>query len=140
MKLNLWYKKISIFVLAGIAYGAGIFLSNQAWGVNNAVDVERPLIALGQLLAITGITILFSNKDMFHRWLIFTAIYIPIAVALDFVLFPTPIGLGFMITAILPRTTGIPLFGGLYTLLTICFVSVSWLVLWIRRRRHKRNK
>ena len=130
--MNLWYKKSLIFILAGISYCAGFFFSNPArFGfcsgtqsssyicrVLGAINIGWSLIALGQVLAVLAITLLFANAATFHKWLKFSVFYIPIATALTFWMYPTYTPLG----ALVPLSQGVYLFGNLFALITLGIV------------------
>lgn len=134
--MTLKYKKILVFVLAGITYGAGFFFSNPArFGfcsgsesgsyicrVPGAVNIGWPLIALGQMLAIIAVILLLANAETFRKWLKVSAFYIPVAVLLVYWIYP----LRFPPGPVVPASQGVYPFGWLYVIITAGIVLVSW--------------
>jgi uncharacterized membrane protein len=150
MKLNLWHKKISIFVLAGIAYLVGQYFRG-VWFLGSSIPnvcghaeaggvpfcnspyldtLGYPLIVLGQMLALVGIVMLFADERGWRRWLKFSLVYVPIATALTFWMYPTHSLLG----APVPITQGVYLFGYPYVFITLGIVLLSWIQAWRARR------
>ena len=135
--MTLTYKKILVFVLAGITYCAGFFFSNPARfgfcsGLESgsyicrfpgAVNIGWPLIDLGQMLAIIAIILLLANAETFHKWLKVSAFYIPTAVLLAYWIYPLrfPPGPG------VPVSQAVYPFGWLFVLITASIVLVSWM-------------
>ncbi len=130
--MNLRYKKALVFVLAGVVYCAGFFFSNpERFGfcsglqsgsyicrVPGAVNIGWPLIALGQMLAIVAVALLFANAATFRKWLKFSAFYIPIVAILDYLIYP----LSFAPAPLSQPATysqGVYPFGWLYVLITL---------------------
>lgn len=135
--MNLRYKKIAVFVLAGVVYLAGQYFrgvwfqnffinpcrnSIDNWGVFcNSPYVETfgfPLIALGQMLAIVAVILLLANTDTFRKWLKFSAYYIPIAVVLAYWIYPIRFPPG----PVVPISQGVYPFGWLYVVITLGIV------------------
>lgn len=150
MTINLWYRKASVFVVAGVVYLAGQYFRGM-WFVNtnlqgfcrsyfengkaycNSPYMETlgwPLIHLGQTLAIAAIILLFANAVTFRKWLKFSLFYIPIATALTLWMYPahTPLG------GVVPISQGVYLFGGLFVISTLSIVIRDF---FIARRAHK---
>lgn len=147
--MNLWYKKISLFVIAGVVYLVGQYFrgvwfqhffinpcrySTDNWGVFcNSPYVETfgfPLIALGQMLAIIAVILLFANASAFRSWLKFSAFYIPIAVILDFLIYPIRFS---SLSPELTYSQGVYPFGWL-------FVIISLFIIIYRALRSARTK
>jgi|SRR3989344_9517677 len=136
MTIQLQTKKILVFVLAGVSYGAGLFFSNPAgFGlcsglqtgsyicrVPGAVNIGWPIIALGQMLAIVAVVLLLANADTFRRWLKFSVLYIPIAVLLALWIYPFRIPPG----SVVPISQGVYPFGWLFVIISLGIVLVSW--------------
>ena len=133
--MNLRYKKIIVFVLAAIVYAAGFFFSNpEKFGfcsglqansyicrVPGAVNIGWPLIALGQMLAIIAVILLFSDMATFRRWLKFSAFYVPATLILDYLIYPisfAPAPLSHPAS----YAQGVYPFGWLYVLVTLGIV------------------
>lgn len=146
--MNLWYKKSSLFVLAGVSYVVGQYFRGvwfQHFSINTcryAVDswgtfCNSPylsqgyaFILLGEYLAIIAIIMLFTNAVIFHRWLRFSLYYVPIAVVLTFWMYPTTTPLG----GVVPISQGVRLFGWLYIIITVAIIFVSWVRVWMKGR------
>lgn len=138
--MNLKYKKALVFVLAGVVYLAGQYFRGM-WFVNtNLQSFCRPylengktycnspylnqgfaLIALGQILALIAVILLFANAETFRKWLKFTVWYIPIAVILDYLIYPVSFGLP-GISQPATYSQGVYPFGWLYVLISLGIV------------------
>ncbi|VAW32391.1 hypothetical protein MNBD_CPR01-607, partial [hydrothermal vent metagenome] len=132
--MKLTYKKISIFVIAGVAYIVGQYFSGVWWPRTtwpfqchliiskmgtycNPVFIDTfgwPLIILGQSLAIVAIILVFANASIFKKWFRFSLYYIPIATALTFWMYP----IKNILVGIVPISRGVYLFGNLYAIIT----------------------
>jgi hypothetical protein len=154
--MNLWYKKISVFAVAGVVYLVGQYYrgvwflgSNipnvcghaEAGGVPfcNSPYLETlgwPLILLGQILAIVALIMLFTNAAIFRRWLKFSAWFVPIAALIVIFVFPVPMPLG----AELSREGAVRLFGGLYVIITAAIILFSWFKVWLKNRKAPAQK
>ena len=135
--MNLWYKKSLVLLLGGLVYGAGYFFSNPAqFGfcsgqqsvsyicrVPGITGIGWPLIALGQILAIVWFILLFANAETLRRWLKVSALYIPVAVILSFMIYPIRFFPG---AELLPVSYGVYPFGSLYILITLSIVLWGW--------------
>ncbi len=140
--MNLWYKKISVFVTAGLVYLTGQYFRG-VWFVNTNLQgfcrsylengkiycnspyldtLGWPLIDLGQMLAIVAVILLFANAATFRKWLKFSLFYIPIAVGLVYLIYPINIGLGFL-SQPTPRSQGVYPFGELFVIITLGIVG-----------------
>ena len=146
--MNLWYKKISVFVVAGVVYLAGQYFRgvwfNPSWPSPcqeihsgsvvycNAPYLDTlgfPLIFLGQMLAIIAVILLFANADTFRKWLKFSLFYIPIVILLDLWIYP----LRFPPGPVASYEQGVYPFGWLYVLITVGIVL--WNFFATRRTR-----
>ena len=153
--MNLWHKKISVFVLAGAVYLAGQYFRGvwflgsiipntcghaEAGGVPfcNSPYLDTlgwPLIVLGQMLAAAAVILLFANAAAFRRFIKFSIFYVPIATALTLWIYPFTFGLGFTLHSVIPISAGVGLFGEIYVLITLGIVLYSW---WKERRVAKK--
>ncbi|HCR52591.1 TPA: hypothetical protein DIV48_03030 [Candidatus Kaiserbacteria bacterium] len=141
--MNLRYKKALVFVLAGVVYLVGQYFRgvwfNPSWPFPcqeihsgsivycNAPYLDTlgwPLIALGQMLAIVAVVLLFANAVTFQKWLKFSAFYIPIAVVLDLLIYPIRFS---PLTPVLTHSQGVYPFGWLYVLITFGIVFWSFI-------------
>ncbi len=143
----LWYKKSTVFVLAGISYAVGQYLrgewfqhifistcrySTDSWGIfcNSPYLAQGfALITLGETLAIIGIILLFATARAFHKWLRFSYWYIPIPAM--FIIFMTPFPLIPM--ASLSSSRAIYDFGVIWQYVTAGIV-VWYLVIILRQK------
>ena len=147
--MNLRYKKILVFVLAGIVYLTGQYFRgvwfNPAWPLTcqeihsgsivycNSPYLDTlgwPLIDLGQMLALIAVILLAANARTFRKWLKFTVFYIPIAVVLDYLIYPLSFAPG-PIFQPASYSQGVYPFGWLYVIIT--FGIVLWHLLAARR-------
>ena len=147
--MNLWHKKTSIFVLASVVYLAGQYFRgvwfNPSWPFPcqeilsgsvvycNAPYLDSlgfPLIALGEMLAIIAVILLFANAETFRKWLKFSAFYIPIVVVLDLLIYPISFS---TLSPALTYSQGVYPFGGFYVIATL------GIVLWGFFTRHRQN-
>jgi len=136
--MNLWYKKASVFVVAGVVYLAGQYFRGAWFVSNNLQSFCRPLIEngktycnspflneglalidLGQMLVIVAVILLFANATTFRKWLKFSIFYIPIVIVLDYLIYP----ISFMPSSA-PATysQGVYPFGWLYVFITLGIV------------------
>ena len=142
--MNLRYKKILVFVLAAVLYCAGFFFSDPSkFGfcsglqadsymcrIPGAINIGWPLIDLGQMLALIAVILLAANARTFRKWLKFTVFYIPIAVVLDYLIYPLSFAPG-PIFQPASYSQGVYPFGWLYVIIT--FGIVLWHLLAARR-------
>ena len=147
--MNIWYKKISVFILAGIIYLAGQYFRG-VWFLGSVIPnvcghaefggvpfcnspyvstLGWPLIDLGQMLAFIAIILIAANATTFHKWLKFSAYYIPIVAVLDLLIYPFRIFPG---QPLATYSQGVYPFGWLYVILT--FIIVVWGLITSRRR------
>ncbi len=134
--MSLQYKKVLIFIIAGLTYLAGqyfrgVWFADFTWplpchrvffGATSYCDPQYldtlgfPLIALGQMLFIVAFVLLLTDAKTFHKWLKFSAFYVPIAVLLDLWIYPIRFVPN---TPILTYSQGVYPFGWLYVILTL---------------------
>jgi hypothetical protein len=140
--MTLKFKKILVFVLAGVVYLAGQYFRG-AWfphftwplscreiifGTTSYCDPKYldilgfPLIALGQMLAIIAVVLLLANAETFRKWLKVSAFYIPTAILLVYWIYP----LRFPPGPVVPASQGVYPFGWLYVLISVGIVLISW--------------
>ncbi|HEY4523066.1 MAG TPA: hypothetical protein VJK73_01705 [Candidatus Paceibacterota bacterium] len=146
--MSLSYKKSLVIIVAGLVYLAGQYFRG-AWfphltwpfpcheitfGTSTYCDAAYletlgwPLITLGQMLAIVWFLIWLANERTYRLWLKVSAVYIPTAVILSFLIYPIRFAPG---TPISPVSYGIYPFGALYILITLVVVLIGW---WRGRR------
>ena len=132
--MNLWYKKASVFVVAGIVYLIGQYFRG-AWFVDtnfqsfchpylengkmycNSPYIETlgwPLIDFGQMFVIVAVILLLMDAETFRKWFKFSIFYIPIAIILTLWMYPTQTLLG----AVVPISQGVHFFGDPYIWIT----------------------
>jgi len=140
--MKLEYKKGLVFILAGAVYLSGQFFRgvwfNPSWPFpcqeiryENVVYCHAPymstlgwpLINLGIMLALVAVLLLWTSADTFRNWLRFSAVYIPIVIALDLLIFPVSLGSGlFMGGGTLGYEQGAYPFGRLFVFATLLIV------------------
>ena len=135
--MKMWTKKISFLITAGVVYLLGEFLSGvwlfasfcQPYAENGKIycnspylDIGFAFIAVGQVLAIVGIILLFANTDGFRAWWRFSRWYVPIAAII--IIFFTPVALfsSLMLSSVIPRDRAVYDFGAIYILVTLILV------------------
>lgn len=145
--MKLWYKKTLVFVVAGLAYGTGLFFSapekfgfcNDTQSVSyicrvpGAVNIGWPLTSLGQALAVVAIIMLFANERSWRTWFRFSVWFVPLIALIVIFVFPLPFAPGYA----LPRDGAVNAFGHLYEIVTFFIVVISWLHIWHQRRLGK---
>ncbi|OGG48490.1 hypothetical protein A3G63_01495 [Candidatus Kaiserbacteria bacterium RIFCSPLOWO2_12_FULL_52_8] len=142
--MMLWYKKITVFIAAGVVYLIGQYFRGMWFVDTNFPNICRsyiqsgktycnspyldtlgwPLIDLGQMLGVVAIILLAANAETFRKWVKFSLYYIPIVVLLDILIYPSiNIGLGFL-SGYQPTNyfLGVYPFGKLYVILTLGIV------------------
>ncbi|VAW32394.1 hypothetical protein MNBD_CPR01-608 [hydrothermal vent metagenome] len=149
--MKLTYKKISIFVIAGVAYLAGIFFSNPVafgfctkakdatlymCGVSGAINIGWSFIDIGQSLAIVAVILVFANARAWHMWVRFSIWFVPISALVIISVFPIPFVPGFELS----RANATYLFGNIYAIITAFIVAVSWIRIWFKRRSLSKSK
>lgn len=132
--MNLWYKKMFVFVSAGAVYLVGQYFRGEwispTWPFqchlihSGAIvycyapyldTLGWPLIMLGEMIALTGLALLFANRRGIRSWQQFSYFYVPIAALLTVWLFPLQIA---PIAPPAPIWGAVRFFGVLYTLVT----------------------
>lgn len=141
--MTLHYKKVLVFVLAGVVYLVGQYFRgawfpNFTWplpcrevtfGTTTYCDPQYlvslgfPLIDLGQMLAIVAVILLLANAETFHKWLKVSAVYIPTAVLLAYWIYP----IRFPPAPVTPISQAVYPFGWLFVLITASIVLVAWI-------------
>ncbi|MHB8860627.1 MAG: hypothetical protein ACYC48_02735 [Minisyncoccota bacterium] len=137
--MNLWYKKSSIFVIAGVVYLVGQYFRG-VWFLGSMIPnvcgdarfggvvfcnspyldtLGWPLIDLGQMLAVVALILLFANAATFRKWLKFSLFYIPIVVVLDLLIYPIRF---FSLSPELTYSQGVYPFGDLFIIITLGIV------------------
>ena len=143
--MKLTYKKISIFVIAGVAYLVGVFFSNPGafgfctkakdtasyiCGISSAINIGWSFIYIGQSLAIAAIILVFANARAWHAWVRFSIWFVPISALVIISVFPVPFVPGFELS----RANATYFFGNLYAIVTALIVVISWIRIWFKRR------
>ena len=146
--MSLSYKKSLVIIVAGLVYLAGQYFRG-VWFLGGIIPnfcghaevggvpfcnspymdtLGWPLITLGQMLAIVWFIIWLANEKTYRTWLKVSAVYIPTAVILSFLIYPIRFAPG---TPISPVSYGIYPFGALYIIITLVVVLIGW---WRGRR------
>ena len=123
---SLSYKKAAIIIVAGATYLVGQYFMRYTESID---ALGWPLITLGQMLAIIWFIIWLAGEKTYRLWLKVSAVYIPIAVILSFVIYPIRFAPD---TPIAPVSYGIYPFGALYIIITLAVVLIGW---WRSRSR-----
>ena len=146
-----WMKKISFLITAGVVYLIGQYLRGQ-WFVNTKFDflchpyIENGsiychslyqnagflLIAVGEVLAIEGLILLFANEKGFHSWWRFSRLGLPITV---FIIIFLANSLALPITGLVSPEPLVWLFGFIYILITLIIIIKNSFTV----RRHEKH-
>ena len=118
--MTLSYQKSPVIIVAGLAYLAGQYFLRYTAHVDT---VGWPLITLGQMLAIIWFIIWLAGEQTYRLWLKVSAVYIPIAVVLSFIIYPIRFAPG---TEVAPVSYGTYPFGALYIIVTLVVVLIGW--------------
>ncbi len=152
--MKLWYKKSSLFILAGISYLVGQYFRGEWWpfftwpfkcnmitsGTAMYCDPKYmdtlgfPLIVLGQTLAIVALILLLANESAFRKWLHFSYWYVPVATILSFMMYPAHTPLGGEVSI----SQGVYLFGRPYVLITAGIV-ILYILKFLKRQLRERR-
>lgn len=91
-----------------------------------SVDWAWAIISLGMYLYVAGAMLLLADEERFCRWLKFSVCYLPCAVILDLVFWPTS-GLMFL-SGPVPRSAGVYPLSHFFLVATAYFVFWPWVV------------
>ena len=152
--MKLWYKKSSLFILAGISYLVGQYFRG-VWFLGSSIPnvcghaeaggipfcnspysdtFGTPLIVLGQTLAIVALILLLANESAFRKWLHFSYWYVPVATILSFMMYPVHTPLGGEVSI----SQGVYLFGRPYVLITGGIV-ILYILKFLKRQLRERR-